>query len=285
MKKNTLLTLFTVLTSIILTLTSCSNDDTPIEEPIVCNVIGTNEFDNTLSINNSSEIVYLTQYTYDSENKLTSRIKYKDIYSIEADLKDVYNITYDSNNRISEIHTFNSFYNVYTSLKIFEYEDSNTLPHKLTRYRVEGNEDSQTLTYTENFTYNNQNQLSSTIRIYSENLVRNPVETTFKYNTEGNLIEKKAIASGEVEYDNWISIETFENYDDQKNPFKDLPFSDVRGISESNNNYFKYSKTINYNNESITDETIIPTPQESISYEFEPTDFYYTFLANYECNE
>ena len=283
MKKHLPLTILLLIIFFI----SCSKDDTPIEEGSVCKVLGTNGTNPTSLVQASNDIntdiVYLTQYDYDSENKLSTRTRYESPFYIGTDLKDTDNLTYDSNDRIHEISTYNRVHD-HTAVKVFEYENSNTLPSKLTRYTVDESEESPLLFYIETFTYNNQNQLISIKKNYREDLERNPVETSYQYNSDGNLTEIKAISNGNEESDNWTSIETFENYDTERNPLKGLPFSDVRGISESNNNYFKYSKKV-YNSYPSGTELDTILPSEYNSYEFEPTSSYYNKLATYQCEE
>ncbi|MEO9571637.1 MAG: hypothetical protein ABJH82_08220 [Polaribacter sp.] len=272
-----------VLLLIILSLISCSKNDY-LNKDNQCKVIGTNgdyktEYNTvTETIDTIGDIIYPVQYVYNSKNLLITRIRYDNVYSISDFHRDIDNINYDSNNRINEISTYNRVKD-YTAVKTYEYNGSSTLPTKITRHKLENNGSKQ-LTYTESLTHNHAKQLSRVLKTPKD--MEYSFETVYSYNEDGNLIELKV---EEIDIDNniiWRSIETYGNYDNQRNPFNGLPFSDLRGISESNNNYFKYSKTAGYTETYLNSG---PTPSESSGYTYTPTDLNYLKRSKYQCDE
>ena len=279
-------------TLILLTiLISCSQDDNFIEETLntECKVVGTNGvrvinqgglidyYDSQTTIDSHTQIVYPVQYIYDLTNKLIRRIRYDKPSVIGTDFKDIDSLIYDSNNRLIEISTYDRVRN-YTAIKFFEYNNSSdTKPSKMTRYRQEINS-SRYLTYTELLTYNDEGKLEKTERNHNSN--DSTYKENFKYDFDGNLIEIEKIYFDSEINSTIITLETFGNYDNYRNPYKNLPFLDIRGKSESNNNYLSYTKKSTLYSESNPNGEIF----EISEYSYEPTDLSYLETSKYQCD-
>lgn len=237
-----------------------------------CKILGTNgylEVHSDLNIETfltyTGDTIYNIEYIYNDQNKLSERFD-RNSYN-HNDI-----IEYDSQGRINLISKYFTS-SLYTSKKQREYDGLNTLASIIKRYRI--NDDNSTqLTYTENLTYNTSNQLSKVLKSYN-NSTKNNIETNYLYNNEGNLSEIKTFSIADTI--KLYSIETYENYDTNRNPYKDLPFDNLRGFSESNNRYTK-STTIVYDIESDTPNAFSEYSEYSI------TDLSLLPLSKYQCD-
>lgn len=273
MKINIHLAKYTIKILLLIVLFSCSKDDESSFNGD-CKVTATN---GVRVYSPSYDIVYLAEYFYDSNNKLISRDLYERASFVGTEARETSYITYDSNNRIIEISTYLRVLSSY-AVDVYEYNGSNLKPSKINQYREEI-DGTRLLTYEEDLIYNNLEQLEKVIRTYISSDRR--VEIDYKYNFDGNLIEKKDVLFRTKNNLKDIVIETFSNYDNYRNPFKNLPFSSLRGFSESNNNYLSYSKRYTLYSQSNPEGNLI----ESIDYSTDPSNLSYLELSKYQCEE
>ena len=252
-------------------LISCSQSD-DFNENGKCKLIFSDKvFQNNSNNEFKDTILYRTHYFYNLKNKLQKRVKYKYLnFSLHYNSTD--SLTYDSQGRLNKIFTKTISYSSY------EYLNSNKRASRIYYYN-------QKLSSTENIIYDNKNRVNKTVRTYnkpnSNVSYTYKVEAEYKYeqNNLSEIITYRYDKSPDNIVTEYHTFEKFENYDKYENPFKNLPFIDLRGISESENNYSKYSQQtfISYNSSRFT--------LESSSYSvIDNNNLEYLENSKYECN-
>ncbi|NIJ44514.1 hypothetical protein FHR24_000953 [Wenyingzhuangia heitensis] len=236
------------------------------------------------NINYKDTTLYQTRYFYNKKNQLEKRVKYN--YAAYKNSSPTYyspnqlnyestdSLIYDNSGRLNKLYAKNSYY-------IYEYLNTTKKVNIIHHYFGSNKK----LYATENITYDNQNRIHTTVKTYvkqtSSISYTSSSKKEYKY-LNNNLAEIRTFSTSINTEDNsetsHHTIQKFENYDSYPNPLKNLPFIDLRGISESENNYRKYTtKTISYHNNSSDTTT-------NSGYEFTDKSLKYLEKTKEECD-
>ena len=236
--------LFIVL-SLVFFISSCSENEDDFfpqpedEEAIACKLLA-----------------YGAQFNLDGTYELLNRVEYENDRIVKRIIGTQYlrdSVVYDDLGRLWKL--YKTPISDQYSYSVFEYDNpSATLPVKRWETNINPNSYNPTTTYEEFITYNESNQIAKTVIDHSvtfyntgETLTENRT-TNYIYNSEGNLIKKHFIKTN-FDGDTEELIEVYGDYDTYKNPFKNFPFIDMRGIADSPNNWRHYEYTNYYNGE------------------------------------
>ncbi|NJB81829.1 hypothetical protein [Wenyingzhuangia aestuarii] len=223
-------------------------------------------------------IVYKSHYFYNKHNQLEKRVNYTlttnyGVTILDYDSTD--SLSYDHQGRIDKLYSKNTHYYSY------EYLNSSNKPNKI--YHYYGLD--KKLSSTENITYDDLNRIKTVKINYTptknSSYFISKTETEYKYQNH-NLVEIETIQSVIDTEENPTTkihkIQKFKNYDTYKNPLKNLPFINVRGISESENNYTKYTT------ETITSRENLPDTNSSSGDQFTDENLKYLETSKFECD-
>ena len=195
-------------------------------------------------------IVYRTRYFYNKQNQLEKREKYtysgvvmngyQTFFAPHLQrLQSTDSLSYDNQGRLSILYTI--LHAQITNYYVYKYEGSNKKASTIEYYYGSNKK----LIDTKKITYDTQNRIQTTVlnnTTSGSNSSFYRIKSTTKYTYTNNNLAK--IESFGVYNDDTQShsIQKFENYDSSPNLLKNLPFIDLRGISESENNYREYSQ-------------------------------------------
>lgn len=179
-------------------------------------------------------------------------------------------IVFDKQGRVWKIYKLpKTPHNWYSE---FIYINSDALPDK--RNELHFYNDVYTHTVPEEIFYDNQNRIIKTVVDYNEPGYEFDNTTIYNYDGDGNLskIEITESTSGGNVYS---ETKIYSDYDQKKNPFINMPFLDIRGISSSKNNY-RHSESSYYSNG-------IYGGGSSSTFSLEYNEYGYPLIGTYEC--
>lgn len=262
---------------------------------------------------------YAKEYEYNAKNQLSKRLNYEPptgnhFYGKRLISTD--SLVYDSRNRVVEIHSLKANNYQPYEIDIFLYNRADLLPYKRIREGYWSQE--VAFVYHEDIYYNHKDQIIKTIlrNVTSQNAVHHqnhPSEanhltptisdvssnnfllstTNYTYHATNNIAKIETVMSQENASASYIcTIEQYDDYDAEKNPFKAFPFVDLRGIAYSPNNPLSYSKERYFIKESKPDLEInnliygaSPNLSNQSSWTFSYNHFGYPENGIYECSQ
>ena len=189
---------------------------------------------------------------------------------------------YDQQNRIAKIYHINTRYTLESKIERYSefiYDSFNHRPSKIkeTRYQLS---DNFSYIISEDIIYNEHNQIAQTLSINSTYRIN--TLTNYSYGENRNLskivqVNERTVPvsqnNEEIRVDSIVA--TFRNYDDKINPFQSLPFLNLKGFSDSPNN-FTFRDELRYEDGEIRSAA-------SSGYKFEYNDMGYPLIGEYDC--
>ncbi|MGY6649625.1 hypothetical protein [Wenyingzhuangia sp. IMCC45574] len=248
---------------------------------------------------NGSVSYYKHSYVYDEQGRIS--IRNNTFVSPESIGAEYYrdSIIYDSRDRVEKIYKLsrsNSNPNA-NSVYLFYYNGNKSKPNSVNF--VEENKIDKTIlrTFKEEFLfYNSYDRLSRVEGKAFSTAIDNPTiianeNSEYFYNRTGNLIRVKTRISSTgfeiisvspfktLTYE-VVSIKTqnFSNYDSNINPYQELPFINLRGVSESKNIYKSYKEEL-----CVTRGKLTPQCSSS-SWELNEKEAPFLQRFNYNCD-
>lgn len=184
---------------------------------------------------------------------------------------------YNQQDRIAKIYHINTRYSSEPKIERYSefiYNSFNNRPSKIkeTRYQLS---DNFSYIISEDIIYNEHNQIAQTFSINSTYRIN--TLTNYSYDDNRNLSKivqiNERIYNQEVRVDSIVA--TFKNYDDKINPFQSFPFLNLKGFSDSPNN-FTISEELRYEDGVVRNAT-------RSGYIFEYNDMGYPLIGEYNC--
>lgn len=274
------ISLFTLL--VLTLILSCSKDETQTPTFQGCKLLKYGKVVSADAGNIPSETIgYLRHYIYNNNNVLSKEINFG-FRSLTGSGHKIFDeiirdsLVYDKRNRLDKIYHKPKKHTGYNYFSEFLYKTSNSSkPYKRLEHRL--NYDNTLFRTYEESIYYSENKISRTemhyVALDNKDVTVSKI-SRYKYDERGNLIEiHKSESRGEYLRE---EITKYSKYDDKKNPFKNIPTLDYRGISDSNNYYSEYEITT-YNKGELDSA-------ESGKHKREYNSYGYPEIGIYECN-
>jgi hypothetical protein len=220
-----------------------------------------------LSIANSSVIDHIDYtndyrdwtetYFYDSNNRLDSVTK--------SNIHNTLRFLYDATGKLQKRITYSPLIQKVAFIDTFEYDNQQRLV-KMSNFSINRGENLP-LSMVKIFKYGNNNQIETEITLFPKDTFR---ITEYVW-SGGNIVKMK-------EFDNnkKLNFEATLQYDDRKNPFKDLPTNIDNVLYLTNNNIVN---NLGKDFTGLWDPVVNPTKTK---YKYNNLDFPYEFQLNYE---